>query len=259
MTPMWFHFHPVRLYTKGCFWWEQLRRFYSDLQSEDFQSAIAMVHSRFSNQYGALLGTCTPEPYDLAQWRDQHHSRKRGCMMSREETMHSDVFGDDMEKVLPVVNVKGSQFPTLDNTLEFLYMNGMHLPQAVMVTIPEPCSITKTWIAIKRIRPLLGNHDGALDGPAAILFSDGVLFGAVLDRNGLRPSRYYVTKDGRVIFSSEEGVLDDLPTEQIIQKSRLQPERCFWLIHKSRNYTLMNRSNLIMLPDVHTGNGLIQI
>lgn len=209
---------------KGMFLVGQLRRFYSDLQSEDFQSAIAMVHSRFSTNTEPSWERAHPNRMILHNGEINTIRGNADRMMSREETMHSDVFGDDMEKVLPVVNVKGSDSAMLDNTLEFLYMNGMDLPQAVMVTIPEPWRNDKNMDRNKKdFYHYWATMMEPWDGPAAILFSDGVLFGAVLDRNGLRPSRYYVTKDGRVIFSSEVGVLDDLPTEQIIQKSRLQP------------------------------------
>ena len=146
-------------------------------------------------------------------------------MLAREETMSSPLLDDQMDKVLPVVNVNGSDSAMLDNTLEFLMMAGMDLPLAVMACIPEPWMEDK---AISRSKRDLYQYYATLmepwDGPASILFSDGDVVGAVLDRNGLRPSRYYVTADGRLILSSEVGVLD-IPADQVVQKSRLRPGR----------------------------------
>ena len=146
-------------------------------------------------------------------------------MLAREETMSSPLLDGDMDKVLPVVNEAGSDSAMLDNTLEFLMMGGMDLPLAVMACIPEPWRGDKT---ISRTRRDLYHYYATLmepwDGPASILFSDGDVVGAVLDRNGLRPSRYYVTSDGRLILSSEVGVLD-VPAGEIVEKSRLQPGR----------------------------------
>ena len=139
--------------------------------------------------------------------------------------MSSPLLREDMDKVLPVINVAGSDSAMLDNTLEFLMMAGMDLPLAVMACIPEPWRGDRS---ISRGKRDLYQYYATLmepwDGPAAILFSDGDVVGAVLDRNGLRPSRYYVTADGRLILSSEVGVLD-IPAEQVVQKSRLQPGR----------------------------------
>ena len=260
---------------KGMFLVGQLRRFYPDLQSEDFRSAIAMVHSRFSTNTDPSWERAHPNRMILHNGEINTIRGNADRMMSREETMHSPVFGDDMEKVLPVVNGKGSDSAMLDNTLEFLYMNGMDLPQAVMITIPEP------WRNDKNMDPAKKDfyHYWATmmepwDGPAAILFSDGVLFGAVLDRNGLRPARYYVTDDGRVIFSSEVGVLDDLPSKSIVKKSRLQPGKMLLIDTKKqklysdeeiKSYYASRRpygewldSNLIKLSDLPIPNKKVE-
>lgn len=145
-------------------------------------------------------------------------------MLAREETMHSALLSDeDMDKVLPVVDQSGSDSAMLDNTLEFLMMNGIDLPQAVMMTIPEPWANDSRMSREKRdFYQYYATMMEAWDGPAAIVFSDGDSVGAVLDRNGLRPCRWYLTDDEYLILSSEVGVLD-VPAEHIVKKSRLQP------------------------------------
>ena len=130
---------------------------------------------------------------------------------------------DDMNKILPIINTSGSDSAMLDNALEFMVMNGMDLPLAVMITIPEPWENNKNISQKKRdFYQYYATMLEPWDGPAAILFSDGDVVGAVLDRNGLRPSRYYITKDGRMILSSEVGVLPCDP-ENILVKDRLRP------------------------------------
>ena len=184
---------------KGMFLVKELRLFYPDLQDADYESAIGMVHSRFSTNTAPSWNRAHPNRFILHNGEINTIRGNVDTMLAREETIGSNYLKDDMTKVLPIVNQGGSDSAQLDNTLEFMVMNGMDLPLAVMVTIPEP------W-----------------DGPASILFSDGDVMGAVLDRNGLRPSRYYITKDGRLILSSEVGVLD-LPAEEIVRKDRLRP------------------------------------
>ena len=210
---------------KGMFLVDQLRRFYPDLQSPDYQSAIALVHSRFSTNTNPSWERAHPNRL-LAHNGEINTIRGNvDRMLAREETMSSPLLDADMDKVLPVVNEAGSDSAMLDNTLEFLMMGGMDLPLAVMACIPEPWRGDKT---ISRTRRDLYHYYATLmepwDGPASILFSDGDVVGAVLDRNGLRPSRYYVTSDGRLILSSEVGVLD-VPAGEIVEKSRLQPGR----------------------------------
>ena len=143
-------------------------------------------------------------------------------MLAREETIGSNYLKDDMTKVLPIVNQGGSDSAMLDNTLEFMVMNGMDLPLAVMVTTRSPGPTTRAWTPRKSVLPVLRTMLEPWDGPASILFSDGDVMGAVLDRNGLRPSRYYITRDGRLILSSEVGVLD-IPAGEIVRKDRLRP------------------------------------
>ena len=208
---------------KGMFLVGQLREFYCDLQSPDYDSAIALVHSRFSTNTNPSWERAHPNRFILHNGEINTIRGNADRMLAREETMHSPVWDDDIDKVFPVVNEGGSDSAMLDNTLEFLVMSGMELPLAVMICIPEP------WMNndnISRAKRDLYQYYAVMmepwDGPASILFSDGDQVGAVLDRNGLRPSRYYVTDDGQLILSSEVGVLDIDPAH-IVQKSRLEP------------------------------------
>ena len=208
---------------KGMFLVGQLRAFYPDLQSADYQSALAIVHSRFSTNTDPAWERAHPNRLIAHNGEINTIRGNADRMLAREETMSSPLLEADMDKVLPVVNAAGSDSAMLDNTLEFLMMGGMELPLAVMACIPEPWRGDRT--ISRRKRDLYHYYSTLMepwDGPAAILFSDGDVVGAVLDRNGLRPARYYVTDDGRLILSSEVGVLD-LPAERIVEKSRLQP------------------------------------
>ncbi len=208
---------------KGMFLVGQLRRFYLDLLDESFESAIALVHSRFSTNTTPSWERAHPNRFILHNGEINTIRGNVDRMLAREETMESTVMKDDMDKILPVVNASGSDSAMLDNTLEFLVMNGMELPLAVMVTIPEPWRNSKTITRAKRdFYHYYSTMMEPWDGPAAILFSDGDTVGAVLDRNGLRPSRYYITDDNMLILSSEVGVLE-IPAEHIVKKSRLEP------------------------------------
>ena len=208
---------------KGMFLVGQLRRFYLDLLDESFESAIALVQSRFSTNTTPSWERAHPNRFILHNGEINTIRGNVDRMLAREETMESTVMKGDMDKVLPVVNASGSDSAMLDNTLEFLVMNGMELPLAVMVTIPEPWRNSKTITRDKRdFYHYYSTMMEPWDGPAAILFSDGDTVGAVLDRNGLRPSRYYITYDNMLILSSEVGVLDISP-EHIVKKSRLEP------------------------------------
>ena len=210
---------------KGMFLVHQLRRFYPDLQSEEYESAIALVHSRFSTNTNPSWERAHPNRLMAHNGEINTIRGNADRMLAREETMYTPLLDGDMDKVLPVIDASGSDSSMLDNTLEFMMMAGMDLPLAVMVAIPEPWREDRN---ISRARRDLYRYYATLmepwDGPASILFSDGDVVGAVLDRNGLRPSRYYLTDDGRLILSSEVGVLD-LPDTEIIRKDRLQPGR----------------------------------
>ncbi|MCD8322404.1 MAG: glutamate synthase large subunit [Oscillospiraceae bacterium] len=208
---------------KGMFLVSQLRGFYKDLQSEAYTSAIAMVHSRFSTNTTPSWERAHPNRLILHNGEINTIRGNVDRMIAREETMSSAVMRENMDKIFPVINSSGSDSAMLDNTLEFLMMNGMDLPLALMITIPEPWKNDKKISRKKRdLYRYYATMMEPWDGPASILFSDGDLVGAILDRNGLRPSRYYLTDDDRLILSSEVGVLD-IPEEHIVKKSRLQP------------------------------------
>ena len=210
---------------KGMFLVNQLRKFYPDLQQERYESAIAMVHSRFSTNTTPSWERAHPNRLILHNGEINTIRGNADRMLAREETMLSPCMAEDMDKVLPVISRNGSDSAMLDNTLEFLMMNGIPLPLAVMITIPEPWRNDAGMSRKKRdFYHYYSTMMEPWDGPAAIFFSDGDIMGAVLDRNGLRPARYYITKDRRLIVSSEVGVLD-IPEENIVCKSRLQPGR----------------------------------
>ena len=208
---------------KGMFLVKELRQFYPDLQDEDYETAIGMVHSRFSTNTSPSWNRAHPNRFILHNGEINTIRGNVDTMLAREETIASRFLKDDMTKVLPIVNQGGSDSAMLDNTLEFMVMNGMDLPLAVMVTIPEPWSNNRNMDQKKKdFYQYYATMLEPWDGPASILFSDGDVMGAVLDRNGLRPSRYYITDDGRLILSSEVGVLD-IPQEHVIRKDRLRP------------------------------------
>ena len=209
---------------KGMFLVGQLRKFYLDLQDDRVESAIAMVHSRFSTNTTPSWERAHPNRLILHNGEINTIRGNADRMLAREETMESPCLSEeDMGKVLPVIAPTGSDSAMLDNTLEFLMMNGIPLPLAVMMTIPEPWQ--KDTAMDRKKRDMYRYYSTMMepwDGPAAIFFSDGDIMGAVLDRNGLRPARYYITTDRRLVLSSEVGVLD-IPPEKILKKSRLQP------------------------------------
>ena len=208
---------------KGMFLVGQLRSFFGDLQSEDYESAIATVHSRFSTNTNPSWQRAHPNRFIVHNGEINTIRGNADKMLAREETMESVHLKGELHKVLPVVNTEGSDSAMLDNTLEFLVMSGMDLPLAVMITIPEPWTNNMSISKSKRdFYQYYATMMEPWDGPASILFSDGDVMGAVLDRNGLRPSRYYITKDDQLILSSEVGVLD-LPADQIVKKERLRP------------------------------------
>jgi glutamate synthase (ferredoxin) len=201
----------------------QLRTFFSDLQDEDYESAIAIVHSRFSTNTNPSWERAHPNRFIVHNGEINTIRGNADKMLAREENMESVHLKGQLHKILPVINASGSDSAMLDNTLEFLVMSGMPLPLAVMITIPEPWDNNKTMSQDKKdFYQYYATMMEPWDGPASILFSDGDLMGAVLDRNGLRPSRYYITDDGQVILSSEVGVLPIDPTK-IIKKERLHP------------------------------------
>ncbi len=211
---------------KGMFLVHELRTFYADLQSAEYQSALAIVHSRFSTNTQPSWQRAHPNRFIAHNGEINTIRGNVDRMLAREETVSSTKLNkEQMQKILPAVDTTGSDSAMLDNTLEFLLMNGLPLPLAVMMCIPEPWKHDDNMPQNKKdFYHYWATMMESWDGPAAILFSDGDLLGATLDRNGLRPSRYYITKDGMLILSSEVGVLD-IPEENIKIKSRLQPGR----------------------------------
>ena len=208
---------------KGMFLVGQLRQFFGDLRDEDYESAIALVHSRFSTNTTPSWERAHPNRFIVHNGEINTIKGNADRMLAREETMYSDYLEEEMSKITPVVNTNGSDSAMLDNTLEFFVMNGMPLPRAVMITIPEPWSNNKAMAQEKKdFYQYYATMMEPWDGPASILFSDGDIMGAVLDRNGLRPSRYYVTNDGYLILSSEVGVLP-VDESRIKLKDRLRP------------------------------------
>jgi len=208
---------------KGMFLVGQLRTFFKDLVDEDYESAIALVHSRFSTNTNPSWERAHPNRFIVHNGEINTIKGNADRMLSREETMVSLYLEDEMSKITPVVNTNGSDSAMLDNTLEFFVMNGMPLPLAVMITIPEPWSNNKAMEQEKKdFYQYYATMMEPWDGPASILFSDGDIMGAVLDRNGLRPSRYYITNDGYLILSSEVGALP-IDESRIKVKDRLHP------------------------------------
>ena len=208
---------------KGMFLVDQLRLFFADLQDKDYESAIAMVHSRFSTNTNPSWERAHPNRFIVHNGEINTIRGNADKMLAREETMESEHLKGELQKVLPVVNTEGSDSAMLDNTLEFLVMSGMDLPLAVMIMIPEPWSNNALMAQNKKdFYQYYATMMEPWDGPASIVFSDGDKMGAVLDRNGLRPSRYYITDDDQLILSSEVGVLDIDPTK-IVVKERLRP------------------------------------
>ena len=208
---------------KGMFLVGQLRTFFADLQSADFVSAIAMVHSRFSTNTNPSWERAHPNRLMVHNGEINTIRGNADKMLAREENMESEYLKGQMHKVLPAINKTGSDSAMLDNTLEFLVMSGMDLPLAVMIAIPEPWANDKAMSQTKRdFYQYYATMMEPWDGPASILFSDGDIMGAVLDRNGLRPSRYLITEDDTLILASEVGVLDIDPMK-IKVKERLRP------------------------------------
>lgn len=207
---------------KGMFLVSQLRNFYLDLQDKNYKSAIAIVHSRFSTNTTPSWQRAHPNRFIAHNGEINTIRANVNKMLAREESMHSSFLDKNSSKILPIINTSGSDSAMLDNALEFLVMNGMPLEKAVMILIPEPWKHQDMDQKKKDFYHYYATMMESWDGPAAILFSDGEKVGAVLDRNGLRPSRYYLTSDNMLILSSEVGVLD-LDETKIIKKSRLEP------------------------------------
>ncbi|MEM1255732.1 MAG: glutamate synthase large subunit [Cyanobacteria bacterium P01_H01_bin.21] len=212
---------------KGMLTPPQVRDFFPDLSDPDFESALALVHSRFSTNTFPSWERSHPYRYIAHNGEINTLRGNINWMIARQSMFESALFGDDMAKVKPVINIHGSDSTIFDNALELLVLAGRSLPHAVMMMVPEPWTGHESMDdASKAFYEYHACLMEPWDGPASVAFTDGSMIGAVLDRNGLRPSRYYVTKDDRVIMASEAGVLPVEP-DQILQKGRLQPGRMF--------------------------------
>ncbi len=212
---------------KGMLMPEQVEEFYPDLADPEMESALALVHSRFSTN--TFPSWDRAHPYRMIAHNGEINTIRGNVnwLRARESQFASALFGEDLPKMLPIINDEGSDSARFDNCLEFLTLSGRSLPHAMMMMIPEPWSNHESMSAEKKA--FYQYHSCLMepwDGPASIGFTDGIQIGAVLDRNGLRPSRYYVTKDDLVIMASEVGVLDIAP-ERVLSKGRLQPGRMF--------------------------------
>ncbi|ULO06652.1 glutamate synthase large subunit [Paenibacillus sp. 19GGS1-52] len=210
---------------KGMLTTVQVGQFYLDLQSEELESAIAMVHSRFSTNTFPSWERAHPYRFMIHNGEINTLRGNVNWMHARQSLFKSEVFGESLSQIKPVINPDGSDTAMFDNTFEFLYLSGRSLPQVAMMMVPEPWSNHNSMDEKKKA--FYEYHSTLMepwDGPAAMGFTDGVQIGAILDRNGLRPARYYVTKDDMIILSSEAGVLD-IPAENILYKDRLKPGR----------------------------------
>jgi glutamate synthase (ferredoxin) len=212
---------------KGMLMPGQVDHYYSDLRDPDMETALALVHSRFSTNTFPSWERSHPYRYIAHNGEINTLRGNINWMHARQAMFESDVFGKDIKKIFPIINPNGSDSSMFDNCLELLVLAGRSLPHAMMMMIPEPWTNHES---MGDARKAFYEYHSCLmepwDGPASIAFTDGVQIGACLDRNGLRPSRYYVTKDDLVVMASEVGVLDIAP-ERILQKGRLQPGRMF--------------------------------
>lgn len=228
---------------KGMFLVSQLRNFYLDLQDKNYKSAIAIVHSRFSTNTTPSWQRAHPNRFIAHNGEINTIRANVNKMLAREESMHSSFLDKNSSKILPIINTSGSDSAMLDNALEFLVMNGMPLEKAVMILIPEPWKHQDMDQKKKDFYHYYATMMEPWVGPAAILFSDGEKVGAVLDRNGQRPSRYYLTSDNMLILSSEVGVLD-IDEKKIVKKSRLEPGKMLLVDTKKKelieDYDLKN-------------------
>jgi len=212
---------------KGMLMPAQLDQYYPDLRDETMETAIAVVHSRFSTN--TFPSWDRAHPYHLLAHNGEINTLRGNVnwMHARQSMFSSDLFGDDIKKLLPVIDTNGSDSAMFDNCLELLTLSGRSLPHAMMMMVPEPWENHDTMSREKRA--FYEYHSCMMepwDGPAALTFTDGRIIGAVLDRNGLRPCRYYLTSDDLVIMASEAGVLQ-VPPEKVIKKGRLQPGKMF--------------------------------
>jgi len=216
-----------RIVYKGMFTASQVRSYYPDLADPDFESSMAIVHSRFSTNTTPSWDRAHPYRYIAHNGEINTLRGNRNWMRARSGSLKSEVFGDELSKLFPILTESGSDTATFDNCLQFLTLNGRSLAHSVLMMIPEAWQNNPKMD--EDLRAFYEYHACLMepwDGPASIVFTNGIQVGAVLDRNGLRPSRYYVTKDDLVIMSSEVGVLP-IPPQDVVKKWRLQPGKIF--------------------------------
>ncbi|HVW79619.1 MAG TPA: glutamate synthase large subunit [Mycobacteriales bacterium] len=212
---------------KGMLTTDQLPEFFPDLTDERFASAIGLVHSRFSTNTFPSWPLAHPYRYIAHNGEINTVMGNRNWMRAREALLESDLIPGDLSRLFPIITPGGSDSASFDEVLELLHLGGRSLPHAVLMMIPEAHENNELMDPARKA--FYDFHSCVMepwDGPACVAFTDGTVIGAVLDRNGLRPSRYWVTADGRVVLASEVGVLD-IPADQVVQKGRLQPGRMF--------------------------------
>ena len=205
----------------------QVEPYFTELSDPRMEAAIALVHSRFSTNTFPSWERAHPYRYLIHNGEINTLRGNENWMYTRQSMFQSDLFGENLSRLFPVIEEDGSDSAKFDNALEFLHLSGRSLEHAVMMMIPEPWEKHESMPDEKKA--FYEYHSCLMepwDGPASIAFTDGSVVGAVLDRNGLRPSRYYITKDDRVVMGSEVGILD-VPPEQVLHKGRLQPGRMF--------------------------------
>ena len=219
---------------KGMLTTEQLSDYFPDLADPDMESALALTHSRFSTNTFPSWPRAQPFRYLCHNGEINTVRGNENWLYARQMQLASEVFAEDVEKIFPIIRADGSDSQKFDNCLEFLILSGRSLAHSMMMMIPEPWEKHQNMDRSKH--DFYKFHACLMepwDGPASIAFSDGVQIGAVLDRNGLRPSRYYVTSDDRVILASEVGVLSDIPASTVVRKGRLEPGRMFMIDMKA--------------------------
>ena len=227
---------------KGLLLAGQLKNFYKDLSNAKVESSIVMVHSRYSTNTVPSWKRAHPNRYIIHNGEINTLRGNINSLLAREGNLKSKIFGENLSKVLPIINTEGSDSAILDNTLEFLIMNGRSIEEAIMMLIPEPWD--KNQVISKEERAFFEYNATLMepwDGPAAIVFTDGDVMGATLDRNGLRPARYYITKNNSLVLSSEVGALD-IKNEEIVSKGRLTPGKI--LLVDTKNKKLLNDSEV---------------
>ncbi|MFI7035796.1 glutamate synthase large subunit [Microbispora rosea] len=206
----------------------QVEPFFADLSDERYVSAIALVHSRFSTNTFPSWPLAHPYRYIAHNGEINTVRGNRNWMRAREAMLATGLIPGDLRRLFPICDPDGSDTASFDETLELLHLGGRSLPHAVLMMIPEAWeNHTEMDPARRAFYEFHSTLMEAWDGPASITFSDGTLVGAVLDRNGLRPGRFWVTDDGLVVLASEAGVLSDIPQEKVVRKGRLQPGRMF--------------------------------